>query len=137
MIQTKSRTIDGIETNVTQFDALRACTLIPRLGKILAPVAGMLKGVNADTDIEALGPALGALFTRLEGDELRALVCDLLVGTTVVADGAVRDLSRADNINAVFSSRLGVMFKVLAFVLEVNFGSFFGGSASSALPPKA
>jgi hypothetical protein len=128
MIQTKSRTIDGIETNVTQFDALRACTLIPRLGKILAPVAG---------DIEALGPELGALFTRLEGDELRALVCDLLVGTTVVADGAVRDLSRADNINAVFSSRLGVMFKVLAFVLEVNFGSFFGGSASSALPPKA
>lgn len=112
---TEERTIDGVRVTLTQLPAMRALKLLPRLGKILAPVLGHL-----NTDVAA---ALPLLFDRLTGEELEDITKELL--STALADGKpllqVMDL--------VFQGRPETVLKVLKFALEANYRGFFSGLA--------
>jgi hypothetical protein len=138
-LEPKSKTIDGIRFVVTPFPAREAnrilITLTSYFGRPMASLAALfLRGdgsapPDADGDelptaaIDALGDAVRMLFQELDEDKADALVTRLTSRTTAngqpIAD-AVFDV--------MFMGRLKLLYRVLAFVLEVNYGDFFDGA---------
>jgi hypothetical protein len=135
MIKTLDRTLTDEQGSVlvksTQLPATRAFKLMTRLGKLLGPVLGQLKGVKLGSDTANLVPALGALFAVLEPDEADALMISILEGTLVVTNEAIT-LSSAAAIDKVFSGRLPMLLKVMSVAIEANFADFFRGLGPSA-----
>lgn len=121
-----------IQAHSTQLPALRAFKLMTRLGKLLGPAMGQLKGVKLKAKADALLPVLTALFESLEPDEADGLAQQILEGTHVVAGGKAVTLNSAPAIDAVFGGRLLLMLRVMAFAVEVNYRDFFRGLAPSA-----
>lgn len=140
--RTLSRTIDGIEVTVTQFPVSRSLPLTatlmkvagPAIGKLAPMLGGGLDGLGK-TNVDGLAPALVALADGLSEVEIVKLLADILGGTLVVTTdegGKLRkhDLSGGSAaIDRAFDGNLMTVFRVAAFALEVNFGSFFDGSA--------
>lgn len=129
--QTETREIDGLTVTSTPLPARRANRLLTRLGALIAPlgdlIAGAQTGANsfADVDLQGLGAALGGALSQVQGDAADAMITQTLVATTVIVDGRRVDLSSGEAIDVVFQGRLGTMYKVLGFALEVNFRDFF------------
>ena len=137
MIETRTKTIDGTEFRTTQLPAMRAYPMFIRLGKIIGPILGSLQGVSLHTELSELGSALGPAFSAIDPDEATRLMVDMFVSTRALVDGKVLDLSSEASINRVFTGRLPLMFKVLAFVVQENFADFFAGSGSAPTAPEA
>lgn len=129
-IETEEKTIDGRQVMVTQFPGRRALTFKTRLLKLLGPsIAQMFSGVktdksnilDSDFDLSIISKACEKLSETLDEDEFVKFVLELLQCTRL--DGkeindAVFDIE--------FAGNLVLMYKVLWFTLEVNYGSFFG-----------
>jgi hypothetical protein len=122
MIQSKEKGIDGATYVVTQFPARRALALQTRLLKLLGPsLATALGGVHEGRiDAAVLSISLQQLGEKLDESATVDLVMQLLSGTRKdgkeITEG-VFDLE--------FAGRMDTLYKVLGFVLEVNFGGFF------------
>ena len=114
-----------LQVKTTQLPALRAFRLLSRLGKLLGPSLGKLRGVGLKSDASALTPAIAALADSLDPDQIEALAVQILEGTLVVDGKQARTLNTAAAIDDVFGGRLMTMFKVMAFAIEVNFRDFF------------
>lgn len=131
MIQTKEKTIDGKLIAVTQFPARHGFKIKARLAKLLGPalasaaaaVQGGNKGslLEADVDIAALGAAVSTLVASLDSDSTLDLVMGMLTSTRM--DGKEVTDSVFD---MEFAGNYATLYKVLAFVVEVNYGDFFG-----------
>lgn len=138
MIQPREKEIDNMTVRVSPHRARAGARLLARLlkhaGNVLAEMRGLdLKNV-ADVEVAAFGPAISALFRSLTPDEFDSVSADILTHTTVIAPddsgtNKVWDLSKPAHIDQVFTGSLMTLAKVLAFALEVNYGSFFAGSA--------
>src|SRR4051812_2624866 len=130
MIQSKERTIDGAAYQVTQFPARRALALQTRLLKLLGPsLATALGGIeDGRIDASVLSLALRQLGEKLDESATVDLVLQLLACTRKdgkeITEG-VFDLE--------FAGQLDSLYKVLSFVLEVNFGGFFAKSGIGSL----
>ena len=136
MIDTKEKTIDEHNVMVTQFPGRRALLFKTRLIKLIGPsVAQMFTGksLDANVDFSVISKALDKLAENLKEDEYVKFVLDLLQCTRL--DGKEISESVFDN---EFAGNLLLMYKVLWFTLEVNYGSFFGqggiGKILSAIP---
>lgn len=129
MIGTQSKVIGGTTFEVQQHPARRAMRLLPRLGKLIGPLAGTAKaaasaGGLGEIDPDVLARLVGSLFDALSPDEFDALLGELLSFTAIVEpDGRKMPLW------PVFDSRMqGRPEDVLvlaAFSVQVNFGGFF------------
>lgn len=135
-IEMQEREIVGCPVRCTPFKARAAARLLSRLLKHAGAVLGQLGGVDLTdlkgVEVAALAPALMALANTLTPDEFDSLTCALLAQTSVTAADASGtrknfDLSKPDNIDNAFAGDLKLMFRVLAFSVEVNYGSFFDG----------
>jgi hypothetical protein len=130
MIQSREKTIDGAAYMVTQFPARRALALQTRLLKLLGPSLATALGGIHDGVIEApvLSLALQQLGDKLDESAAVDLVMQLLASTRKdgqeITDG-VFDLE--------FAGQMDTLYKVLGFVLEVNFGGFLARSGIGEL----
>lgn len=137
-IETRNKTIDGVRYTVTQFPARRGFQLKIRLARLLAPALGptlggfeaakLAKLVDADINPGMVGKGFAALFESADPDDIMDLVMTLLSDTR--RDGHEIDEALFDR---EFAANYGHLYKVLAFVLEVNYSNLLrvgGGLAS-------
>lgn len=142
-IETQEKIIDGHAVRCTPHKGRPGARLLARLLRHLGPALGALRGVDLDlskgihnVDVTELMPAIGQLFEILAPDEFDALACEILSRCSIAmpdADGKLRsyDLSKPAMIDDAFTGDLMLMFKVLAWALEVNFSGFFHALARS------
>lgn len=126
MIQTKTRDINGHAYEVTEFPAVRSLRIAIRLAKLIGPGLGRAVGEAGVSGIMdgklSIGDAVQALTDRLDEVATTQLVLDLFAMTH--RDRRALDSEAA--FNDAFTGRLDEMLAALKFVLEVNFGGFFG-----------
>lgn len=132
-IKTEQETIDGFEIMVTQFPVMEAIKIQVYLGKNVLPavgnVIGGLKSLSLDSEIDLDGDSLSAafekLFANLSEKEAEDLVLRLLKTTRINGVEAT-----ADVLTAELSGSLLTVYKIIWFVLKVNYPDFFGLGAS-------
>ena len=140
MIETKTRDIKGLQVTSAQLPAMRAYGVFTRLGVILGPALaslGELDVKSLDSEVEQLGPAVGALLGGLSQDV--PLVLALLQSTSVVVEGKRIELNDEAKINHAFSGKFLALLLTLKFAVEVNFADFLdaGRAAIEAREDKA
>ena len=128
------RVVGGCRTLTHEFVALDAFGLSVRLSKIVLPglTALMKSGIKLDSmesimkaDIGILAAVAVNMLMHVTGHEAQDLARELLRNTTVVYKEERVELNTEQNINDVFTGRVGDMVKTLGFVVEVSFLSFF------------
>jgi len=137
--KTEERTFTGedgssVLVKTTQLPALRSFRLLARLGKLMGPALGSLKGIKLKSDVASLVPALMRLSETLDPDEIESLASQVLEGTLVVSHGRAVPLQSVDQINGVCAGDLMLLFKLMAFAVEVNFRDFFRGFSQAVVP---
>jgi len=121
MIQTKEKKINGVEYSVVQFPARHGLKIKAELVKLFAPSLFSLAGnLDAKVNSETLGPVIQGLCDRLHPDDMVDLALRLLANTR--REGKELTTSVFDD---VFAGSFDELYKALAFVIEVNYGSFF------------
>lgn len=138
MLKTVSKDLGDLTYTTTQFPAMRSVQLLTRLAKVAGPVLAALAGAQPTDDISVHAPKLAGALAGLEPVEASSLVADVLMCTAVAvpdaAGGRRIEFTSATNIDLVFSGRLGDLFKILMWVIEVNYGDFSVGSAPQPTP---
>jgi hypothetical protein len=140
MIQAKTKIIAGAEYQVTQFPAPLGMRMFLKLVRYAGPaVAGILEGskkvrsleefVDSDIDLKSL---LAGLIENIDEEDVTNFICKLFSST----HRNRRDLSDENNFIEAFTGNYGEMLSALAFVLEVNFSSFFGQAGDTGSPPE-
>lgn len=126
MTETKEKTIDGKLVSVSQFPARRALHLKIRLIKLLGPSLAQLlaktknKKVDLNASLEEFTPAIEKLTAALDPDVFVDLVLELLSMTRVGGREVV------PLFDTEYAGNLMFVYKMVWWVLEVNFGNFFG-----------
>jgi hypothetical protein len=124
MIETKEKTIDGRRVTVSQFPARKALTLKVKLIKLFGPSLAQLFGgpkkMSLNSSIEEMAPAIEKLSATLEPEQFLDLVLEMLTMTRV--DG--REV--VPNFDMEFTGNLLFVYKIAWYVIEVNYGNFFG-----------
>jgi hypothetical protein len=135
-MEAKTKEINGHNYEVSPFPARHAfklkAELLRKLGPGLAAMVGAAKGdslANPELDGAALATGVEALFSNLgTSDEIMALVEDIVRMTR--RDG--KEITGA-SIDLDFQGQLSDLYKVVWFVLEVNYGDFFEGASFGGL----
>lgn len=125
MIEPKTTTIDGLEVTVQAWPARKAWKRQVTLGKIFrksltelgAAVESKQEGTSVD--LSRLGSALENVFDTLSEEKSEEVLLMLLSGVRV--DNA--ELT-SETIDLLFQGKILTMYKIIALVLEVNYGSF-------------
>ena len=136
MIQTKEKQIHGAIYSVTQLPARRALRLKAKLLRLFGPALAHLFLPGAGNESIAGLPfskaeavsAVESLMTQLDDKTFESLVIELCQG--VRKDGMELTESVID---VEFAGDLGTLMQVLWFVIDCNFGSFFGESGIGRL----
>ncbi len=116
-LETKTKTIDDFEFEVTQVKAKEGRRVFVRLAKIAGPGLGVL----ADDDI---GKALDEVLKKID-DQTFDYLCDLFGKYShVTVDGVKKQLTPGFQ-DTFFAAKYGLLFKWIAFCLEVNFRDFY------------
>lgn len=128
MQATQAREIDGLSFSVSQLPPMKALRMLNRLRRCIGPALGKaLGGMSAkslkDVDVTALADAIEAL--NLPDQELEDITKELLYAAFVTHEGVTGALLSGGQFNAVMSGRVGTILKLIAFAVEVNYGSFF------------
>ena len=130
MLETKRKNIEGLDVAVTQFAGRRNFSLLLNIAKVVGPTMAAAGSnvkstedlMNADLDIDRIGQVL---FNSMDTRVVTGLVDDLLSSTFV------NDRPLSDQFDEVFAGPdLWKLPKIIAFVIEVNFGNFSGLVAS-------
>lgn len=116
-LETKTKSIDGVEYRVTVFPAGQGFELLFELKELFGDSIGALFGKNAETALAKIGGKFGK-------KEVLDFVLRLLAFT--YAENATEPVGKKEVFNLHFAGRQGHLFKVIAFAVEVNFGDFFG-----------
>lgn len=139
-ITTREKRIDEHDVRCTPHKGRPGARLLARLLKHVGPAFGQLRGIDMGQlksssslagDIAAFAPAIAAMFESLTPDDFDSLSCEILSRCAVILPegGQLKnwDLSKPANIDDAFAGDLMLMFKVMAFALEVNYAGFFLG----------
>ena len=119
MISTKEKLIDDRNIMVTSYPGRRALTNKTRLIKLLGSSVTRLFSSD-QSEFEMLGIAIDILVEKISPDEFTKFMLELLCSTRI--DGKEIIETTFDN---EFSGNLPLMYKILWFTLEVNYGNFF------------
>lgn len=142
MLNTESRTIDGIQFTATQFPAVRGFTVLGKLVKTVGPALGTLASASGGDDLAALAPQLAGALSGLDPAAAASLMIEVLScvsAMTTDEQGRMRSaqLDSQAAIDRVFSGKMGTMFKVIGLALQVNYADFMVGSFPTAPGPTA
>jgi len=129
MVDNKEKEIDEMKVSVTQFPARFGFKMQAKLLKIFGPVIGTVlsgndvstSGLDSTVSMDKLADAVRILFDVIDEDKALALVLELLQSTRING----QEVNEA-TFDALFPGKYATMYKILGFVLEVNYGSFFG-----------
>ena len=92
------------------------------IGPGLASATGMLQsGIEAEFDSKVLAYAVGQLVDSMGNDATVDFIVKELMQGTRLDDKEINDAV----FDMEFAGNYGLLYKILAFVLEVNYGSFF------------
>lgn len=144
-LKTSNRRIGELDVDTTQLPARRALKLAGKLGRVLAPAFGKVKGLTGQSDLADLAPALGAFFDGLPPNEYDDLLVEILASTNVTADvnGQRRRVGLDDvkRIDEVFGADMMGLINVCIFALQVNYADFIAamprGPGAAGGPPAA
>ena len=120
--------IDGKEVSVTQFPGTEGLKILTKLSKLVGPVIGGALGISGSVaDVDTSDPdflprIVTDLFSSIEEDDTVRLIHRMLRDTRV---GGVEIMSDFD---MMIGGNYPFLFKLLGYVLEVNYGNFFEGS---------
>jgi hypothetical protein len=140
-LKTEQRSIDGKNYIVTQFPAGRALRIWHRLVKLVGPALGTAFGgiknddksiLDARFDFSVIGTAIEKLTGAMSEDEFHAFTLELLQMTS--QDG--KEINKT-TFDVLFQGEIAHLFKVLAFVLEVNFKDFYSALAGKLMEVRA
>jgi hypothetical protein len=122
------------EFSVVQHPPRAAYKLMARLIRVFGPALAELKDAfkdgNANVDIGKLAGVMQTVCLGLPDSEMDALVAELLTNTTLSVDGKIIQIN-PKLFDHFFHGSLLDSFKLLGFVVKVNFADFFrdpGGS---------
>jgi len=125
----QSKKIDGIEFTVQQMPGMASIRFLAVMGQKIGPALSVvgreLQGVKSLKDLNegSIGAIVAASFLNITPDDAEAITRELVSMATAVEGGKSRDLSV--EFDDFFQGRPMLVFKVLGFSLEVNYGSFF------------
>lgn len=119
--------IDGYTIHTNELPYTRAMPLLRRLALALGPAMGQLPGLTGDSDVSSLGALLSSAFAQLSEEDMVSLPQAILQATTIVVQGEKVELASPQAFNKAFTSRILLSFKVMAWVIKVNFSDFFDG----------
>lgn len=117
MIETEEKEICGSIYLVTQMPAMRALKMQARLLRLIGPSFGAMIASGEDSSIPV---AINLLAEKLDENTYEKIILDLLQG--VRKDGV--ELTKGF-IDLAFAGNLNELYRVIQFVLEVNFADFF------------
>lgn len=128
MRKTHEKDIDGTLWTVNEFSATEGLRLLTRLTNLCGgPVAKALESLpkgegilDAKIDFGLLGAALTDLTQRLDEDQVVELIKRLLA-CTIAKEPGEKSKEAGRHFDVTFQGRYLTLFKVLGFVLEVNF----------------
>ena len=151
MVETKNRTIDGLKISVTQWPAMKAWKnkrkLLALFGPVLAELGAGLEGnpakkttkkkqlttaasiLDGNFDFAKLGSAIDKLFDKLSDDDLQDLLMTFF-DQNMRFDKLEMTIELFDQ---TFPGKMLTVYKIIGFVLEVNFGSFLGKNGIGSL----
>ena len=111
--------IDNQQFTISLFAPTRALKLLARLTKLAGEgMAVMAKAGGKDADpLQLLPEAVKIILSRLDEDEFVGLVKELMASVTVD--------KKLINFDIAFQGRLGLLMKLLAKVIEVQFLDFY------------
>lgn len=135
MRKEKETTIEGTKFKVTQIGFEDGIELMTMLYKSLGPSIGaMLAGLDkkpgedlgsTNVSMGAVSNALGELAKRLNAADLKHVVHTLAKATLIEREPGKWPTLEPE---VDLAGDYGLMFKWLAFALEVNYGNFLGGA---------
>ena len=140
MIETREKEINGKKYSAAQLPARRALRLQYKLIKIFGPALSLIfkpslvQGESGSAvlsfgvDRDSVASAIISVVSQLDESSYEALVTELLQG--VRCEG--KEL-RPELVDMYFAGDLASLMKVLWFVLETNFESFFGEGGFGSL----
>lgn len=122
MIETREKIIDGSTYSVTQLPARRALRMKAKLIKIFGPVLAQLfvSATSKEAGNMDFVKAIELLGSHIDENSFEQICMELLVG--VRKDGM--ELQPA-TIDLEFAGDIAGLYKVLWFVIEVNYSNFF------------
>jgi hypothetical protein len=121
MIKTQEKVIAGHTILVTQYPGRKALTYKARIVKLMGSSIARLFSEGKQFSFDTFTPAVDELLEKLYPEDFTAFVLDLLQSTRI--DG--KEIS-SQVFDMEFAGDLPLMYKILWFTLEVNYGSFFG-----------
>lgn len=156
-IESKERTIGGLDFEVTQLPYFRAQRLLAKLVKLAGPVllglattAGREDVSGADVlasalrELKEIAPLLSNFFDRLDAKELEQLTMEILDTTRVRYQGKL--VALVPHMDAIVGGDIWTGLQVQAFALSVIFGNFssargaieaLGRSATASRSPES
>lgn len=126
---TESKEIDGHDVKVGKFPATVGLKLKFKLFQKISPgLTTLAKGLDnsedgfssKNLDLSVLPEALDKFFSVLDPDQFLKICLDLLQTTHVDNKHA----GKIEIFDDMFAGEFGLLYKVLGFVVEVNFKSF-------------
>lgn len=130
--RTLSDTEGDLEVTSMQFAAMKSFALLAKLVKTVGPALGALMKLDPTVEMSASVDGLASAFAELDDVAAAKLVPEILAGTSALVDGKTYDFARKENIDLVFSGRLGLMFQSIGLALQVNYRDFGKGSVPAA-----
>lgn len=141
MTKTETKKLGDLDFKTTQLPAMKAFALLAKLARVVGPAISALSGLDPDTELDLAGSGLISALKSLDPKEAEGLVLDILSGTEVIipdaTGGRALSLAKQANIDLVFTGKLRMLFQVVGFALQVNFGDFSEGSVPAAPLPQA
>lgn len=134
-IKTHETELNGFTFYVTEFPARKGLKIWYRVVKAVGPSLLQLASVDGSADVSALSGAITGLFENMSEAEFDTLCTDLLYDVNVKSpvsevpehEGKILGLIQGVGcFDTVFTGRYLMLFKLLRFVLEVNYGDFIG-----------
>lgn len=124
MIKTRPTTeitLSGTEFIITHWSPTKVMKNLPRIGRYIAVPMATVSGalMNGSGLSEALPTAILYLFEQMEEDDIQKLF--ELILEDVMANGVAGKL----DIDELFQDQMMDLIKLVAKVLEVNYGCFF------------
>lgn len=138
-MQTVTKTIDGIRFEVTKFMGREGFKIKIKLLKLLGPALGMALGdvkdlssgiKNLNITGESIAKAIKMLVETMDEDQFFSFAMRMLASTRIYAkmpDGSENIMNIDDStFDIQFSGKYSTVYKLLAFIIETNYGNFFG-----------
>ncbi len=144
-LATQQKTIDGHSCTVVQYPGMEGLKIWTNLIKLLGPSVALLgkglggldlkdinvseimdKDLDSDNIFSSISEALVLATDKIDENIMEALILRIL-GSTKIDNKEINSTS----FNVIFCGNYGLLFKLVAFTLKVNYESFLGDRGQS------